>query len=74
MVRSLKMDQAKQLLINSSMTIKEIANLIGYSSAANFTTSFTHVVGMSPKTYRTHMTQNGERMSEVTSSPKTEPR
>lgn len=56
MVRNLKMDQAKQLLLNSSMTVKEIANQIGYSSAANFTTAFTNETGCPPKAFRQGVT------------------
>ena len=51
-VRDLKMKQAKLLLCNSDYSVGEIADHVGYLNAANFTTAFTHVTGLSPRQYR----------------------
>lgn len=44
--------EAKELLLSSTMTIREIAFSIGYKSEANFIRSFKKNVGMTPSTYR----------------------
>ena len=46
------MKQAKLLLCNSDYSVGEIADHVGYLNAANFTTAFTHVTGLSPRQYR----------------------
>ncbi len=51
-VRNLKMKQAKLLLCNSDYSVGEIADHVGYLNAANFTTAFTHCIGLSPRQYR----------------------
>lgn len=47
----LKMDKAKDLLINSNLKIADIAEKIGYTSANSFIRSFKKEFGMSPKEY-----------------------
>lgn len=49
---SLKMDHAKQLLCTSEMSLKQIAERMGYNSIHHFTRRFTTAVGMPPGEFR----------------------
>lgn len=51
-IRRMRMDSAKLLLSNSSMTIFEIADAVGYASPSLFSSSFSSYEGMSPRDYR----------------------
>lgn len=48
----LKIQKACELLDTSSMSIKEISQLLGFGSPYYFSASFKHIVGSSPKVYR----------------------
>lgn len=47
-----KMRVAQSLLLGGSLSIKEVAYLIGYSEPANFSRDFSRVVGMPPNEFR----------------------
>lgn len=47
-----RMNQAKKLLLNPTIKIYEIGNMIGYEDAISFGRAFKKKVGMSPKEYR----------------------
>ncbi len=47
-----KVEKAKDLLQNSTMSISEIAELAGYSNLANFSCMFKQVTGFTPSAYR----------------------
>jgi AraC-like DNA-binding protein len=49
---TIRMDKAKDLLANSSLSIKEISNLIGYENPLYFSRLFSKVEGLSPRDYR----------------------
>ncbi len=51
-VRALRMQRARDLLKGSSLPIKRIADLVGYSDPLAFSTTFHRVVGRSPRTFR----------------------
>ena len=51
-IRRMRMESAKLLLSNSSMTIFEIADSVGYSSPSLFSSSFYSYTGKSPREYR----------------------
>jgi AraC-like DNA-binding protein len=48
----LKIDMAKQLLLEKNHTITEVAELLGYSSSAHFSVQFKKEMKMSPRSYR----------------------
>jgi AraC-like DNA-binding protein/mannose-6-phosphate isomerase-like protein (cupin superfamily) len=48
----LRMQQAKHLLLTTRLTIKEIANRVGYADAHHFTAAFTRQVGLAPLYWR----------------------
>lgn len=50
--KELKINKAKQLLLESSLSIKEIAIRLQFYSADNFTTTFKKKTGYSPNEYR----------------------
>lgn len=50
--KELKINKAKQLLLESSLTIKEVAIKLEFYSADNFTTTFKKKTGYSPNEYR----------------------
>jgi YesN/AraC family two-component response regulator len=51
-VNHLRIDQAKQLLLDDSRSVKEIVTLIGYSDVSSFIRKFKLLVGMTPGEYR----------------------
>lgn len=51
-IRSRKINKAKELLTTTRMTINQIALKTGYSSAANFSTAFKQIEGISPGEYK----------------------
>lgn len=52
LLRQMRMEQAKKLLITSSFSILDIAAAVGYSSQQYFTQIFIRSVGMPPIAYR----------------------
>lgn len=46
------LQEARNLLIRTTLSGKDIARMLGFSSAAYFTRAFQHEVGVSPKTFR----------------------
>ncbi|WP_428243180.1 helix-turn-helix transcriptional regulator [Gynuella sp.] len=48
----LRMEKAKQLLLQTEWSIQEIASRIGYADAFNFSTRFKKSVGVAPSHYR----------------------
>lgn len=48
----LRIDRARRLLADETVSIKEIAAAVGYDNALNFSTSFRHRFGVSPREYR----------------------
>lgn len=51
-IQNLKINKAKQLLLQTSMRINEIAFQIGYKNAYHFSNSFKKVTGIRPKEFR----------------------
>lgn len=49
---SLRMAEAKRLLVHSDQTITQISSGVGYESLGTFTTQFTRLVGVSPGQFR----------------------
>ena len=49
---SLRLEQAKKLLLHSPATVTDICQEVGYSSIGSFSDSFTRLVGISPSRYR----------------------
>ena len=48
----LRMGQAKQLLLNSTLSITEVSLQVGYRSFSHFSRAFKEMVGVSPSDYR----------------------
>lgn len=51
-IREARLKRARELLVNHQMTIEDIAGVVGFSSAANFSTAFKKQEGVSPREYR----------------------
>ncbi|MGZ5072404.1 MAG: helix-turn-helix domain-containing protein [Usitatibacter sp.] len=51
-VTLLRMERAKDLLVNSALPLVEIAGCVGYQTQAHFTGVFHKHVGSTPRTYR----------------------
>ena len=49
---AIRMERAKQLILEGRHSIKEIADLLGISNPFYFSTAFRRYVGMSPSQYR----------------------
>lgn len=52
---SLKIDKAKELLINETLTISEIAWKLNYSSVAHLSNQFTKITGLRPSQFKKKM-------------------
>lgn len=52
-MRVFRIEKAKEMLAKTRLPISHIAQNVGYSSAANFSTAFKSTVGLSPVQYRT---------------------
>lgn len=63
-VREAKINQAKSLLANNpTLPIEDIAALLGFSSAANFSTAFKSREGLSPSQYRRIFSAESQELS-----------
>lgn len=51
-ITGLKIDEAKNLLLNTALSIEAIAEISGYNSADHFTFTFKKVTGLAPRDYR----------------------
>lgn len=49
---AVRLQEAKRLLLSTSLTVADIAAQVGYSSQGSFTRRFTESVGLSPTQYR----------------------
>ncbi len=58
-----RMQKAANFLISTTMSIKEIANQVGYSDQLAFSKAFKNKFGMSPKSYRTYKDELETRKS-----------
>ncbi len=51
-IRGMRMGAAKELLVDTSLSTKEIGEMVGYGDAASFTKAFKRWVGVTPGRYR----------------------
>ena len=51
-VRDCRLDKAKEMLVDGTSTLAEIALVCNFSSQSSFTRAFTQAVGISPNKYR----------------------
>lgn len=51
-IREERLRRSQQLLIDSHLSIQDIADLVGFRSAANFATAFRERTGMTPSAFR----------------------
>jgi AraC-like DNA-binding protein len=49
---SLKIERAKELLLDRHLSIHEICTLVGYADPSHFPRVFKHSVGLSPRAWR----------------------
>jgi AraC family transcriptional regulator len=49
---AMRLQQAKQLLVSTTLNVADISNVVGYSSVGTFSSRFTRSVGLSPTAYR----------------------
>lgn len=58
-----RMHKAASLLVSTTMSIKEIADQVGYNDQLTFSKAFKNKFGMSPKSYRTYKDELETRKS-----------
>ncbi|WP_185265921.1 response regulator transcription factor [Halopseudomonas xiamenensis] len=58
-IREQRLRRSQELLARSDATIQDIAELIGFRSAANFATSFRERTGMTPSAFRQQIRNGG---------------
>lgn len=51
-INDLRIERAKDLLVNSSCQISEVSSILGYEHQSSFTFRFKQTVGMAPREYR----------------------
>jgi AraC-like DNA-binding protein len=49
---AMRLEEAKRLLLTTSLTVADISHRVGYNSVGTFSSRFRHSVGVSPTTYR----------------------
>ncbi|SDE96880.1 DNA-binding response regulator [Phytopseudomonas seleniipraecipitans] len=54
-VRDARIRRAQELLVDSALSMQDIAELVGFRSACNFTTAFRERQGMTPSQFRQQM-------------------
>ncbi|MFO7582171.1 response regulator [Guyparkeria sp.] len=62
-IREERMRRARSLLEEGILSVEDIAAFVGYQSAANFSTAFRSIEGMSPREYRRARKEGGEYQS-----------
>ena len=55
-VQTQRMERAKELLVDTDMSMKEIAALVGYKNQGSFSDVFKHFMGLTPSKYRINST------------------
>lgn len=60
-LRQLRMESARQLLINSDFSVKEIAARLGFGTPFSFSAAFRKYVGESPSEFRRHEKKCADR-------------
>lgn len=58
LIRSIRLKQAAFLLIQSNVTVAEVAYAVGFSSPAYFSSNFSQFFGMTPKEFTSNFTEN----------------
>jgi AraC-like DNA-binding protein len=51
---ALRIQEAKRLLVSTSLSVADISNMVGYASIGTFSSRFKSTVGVAPTTYRQH--------------------
>ena len=57
----MRINRAKQLMSDPTLSISTISREVGYASSSYFTTAFKKNVGMSPMQYRNHLTESADQ-------------
>ncbi len=60
-IHSLRLEKAKQLLVNTHLTIREIVSNVGYVQTSGFMRRFKATYGVTPTEYRKSMTQKSSQ-------------
>ena len=55
-VQTQRMERAKELLVDTDMSMREIAILVGYKNQGSFSDVFKHFTGLTPSKYRINST------------------
>lgn len=58
-IREVRLRKGQELLADSGMSVQDIAELVGFRSACNFTTAFRERQGMTPSQFRQQMREPG---------------
>lgn len=59
-IMRVKLDRARQLLLDSSAPVQEVSQMVGYENPLTFSKCFKNRFGMSPRAYRTENLQKDE--------------
>lgn len=64
-LKAIRMQQAKTLLGNSLLSVKEVMNKVGMGDQSHFAKDFKRVYGLTPSQFRTSLTQSERLNSNV---------
>ena len=62
-INQLRVEEAKRLLLSTSMSVSEIASYVGYYNISYFSTVFHKIVGVSPFDWRNRKGESGDEMA-----------
>ena len=62
-INQLRVEEAKRLLLSTSMSVSEIASYVGYYNISYFSTVFHKMVGVSPFDWRNRKGESGDEMA-----------
>ncbi len=60
-----RMEQARQLLVDGGLSVKEVAALVGYSKQSNFAAAFRKKFGFNPKAYLATLSGQSQALEDV---------
>ena len=63
-IRTLRYERARELLVNSHLSIKEITHLVGFNDVSHFVRDFQKIYGASPVEFRRLSTSAPTKQSE----------
>jgi AraC family transcriptional regulator, transcriptional activator of the genes for pyochelin and ferripyochelin receptors len=62
-LRQYRLEQARQLLMDSEISIEQVVKAVGYSDRSRFAVAFRKQFGINPKSYQMQCRKSGDLIS-----------